>query len=116
MNNIEQLEYHQRTYSWLKEQLKKHRWLSEDDRTDWVILEGDYPELLTFMEDLISSVECLVSREQELLAKIDDWKEEVNHLNWLVGEKYEKEAEFDLEEMGDDDDDNCWVEYPTVEE
>lgn len=60
MNNQERLESHKRMYSWVKEQAKKNRWLSEDDRNDWYILEGYYPDLLTLVEDLISDMNKVI--------------------------------------------------------
>lgn len=104
MNNLEQLESHHRMYSWLEEQAKNNKYLDEDyKRNDWETLTNTYPELLTFIESLISHIKRLVNREQELLTEIDKWKKEVNRLNWLAyREGYE--------------DNNSWVEYPTVEE
>lgn len=59
MNNQERLASHKRMYSWIEEEAKKNRWISEDDRTDWIILEGCYPELLMLVEDLIRDLELV---------------------------------------------------------
>lgn len=114
MNNLEQLESHHRMYSWLKEQLKTHRWLSKDDRTDWTILEGDYPELLMFVENLISHIKILVNREQELLADITSL-ELRSYLGYLDWDEEDEEIDDD-DDIDEQSEANCWVEYPTVEE
>lgn len=66
MNNKERLESHKRMYSWLEEKAKENKFLDEDyKRNDWEILTDTYPELLTFVEDLISHIKELVKKEEE---------------------------------------------------
>jgi hypothetical protein len=75
MNNTEILASHKRMYSWIKERAENNKHLDEDyKRNDWEILTDTYPELLTFLEDLIFNVEKLVNREQELLEEIKKLK------------------------------------------
>ena len=63
MNNKERLASHYRMYEWLKEQAKKNNYPGDnEDSNDWDILENRYPELLTFIEDLISDVEELTNQ------------------------------------------------------
>ena len=71
MNNEERLKSHFRMYSWIKEQASKNKglcWVSEDDtnQTDWEIIENVYPEIVTFIEDLLSNLKSFNKREQEL--------------------------------------------------
>lgn len=91
MNNKERLESHHRMYSWIKEQAKKNKYLDEDyERDDWEILNDTYPELLTFVENLLSNLESYVKREQELF-------DVENHILWVDYRDYKFKIWLDAE-------------------
>lgn len=128
MNNLEQLESHHRMYSWLEEQIEKNYTFDDEDDSDWQVLENRYPELLTFVESLISHVKSLVNREQELLTKIaslelrleENLKKKIQPpsdreclQSYLCWDEEDVELFKYIDEQSEA---NCWVEYPTVEE
>ena len=71
MNNKERLKCHFRMYSLIKEQASKNKrlyWVSEEDtnQTDWEIIENVYPEIIIFIDYLLSNLKSFNKREQEL--------------------------------------------------
>jgi len=91
MSNKERLASHYRMFSWIIDQgLKKHSWLGEEDETDWVIIENRYPELITFIEDLLSHLEDYVKREEELF-------DVENHILWIDYRDYKFKIYLDAE-------------------
>jgi len=91
MNNKERLASHYKMYSWLKELCSiKPCYLGEEDKNDWEILENRYPELLCFIEDLLSHLEEYTKREEELF-------DIENHILWIDYRDYKFKIYLDAE-------------------
>jgi hypothetical protein len=65
MNDKELLESYKRMYLWIQEKAKENKYFDEEDIvSDLETLENMYPELLVLVEDLISSLESVVNKNE----------------------------------------------------